>query len=209
MLQTLERLHAAGVPGAQALAERVKQAEAASISMPVSQRESQNWWTEAFAVGFAKDFLGYSIVRIEQDGDVLSPHRIGNKSCDMLCMDEQGHEVFVETKDNSGDLLRAEASGPSGFTPQLETQVNRWIAAKVTDSINKGAHLLIARIPVWSSALQSPEKEDINFEIFRDRELRDEIPLRLDISIPPHFRGIWFFKNGSEMFYKVRRVNQE
>ncbi|MDO8543594.1 MAG: hypothetical protein Q7S40_24395 [Opitutaceae bacterium] len=205
MLDTLAKLHAAGVPGAHALAERTKAAEAAVRSEPISEQESQNLWTESFAVGFAKDFLGFEILDIEQNGDILSPHRIGNKSCDLLCKDDEGNEIFVETKDNSGDLLRAESSGISGYTPPTQKQVNDWIATKVYQSIKKGANLLIARIPTYSPAFTPLREEDINFEIFRDYTIRNEICVNISIDIPPHFRGIWFFRNGAQVFYKVLR----
>lgn len=202
IIDTLLELEGRKIPGADFLVKALLETRR-SVEQSY---QSESLWTEGFAVWFAKHKLGFEILEIERDGSIKSPYRRKPKSCDILCANPQGDHIYIETKDRAGDFLKIQNSWLAVYTPQTDEEVKSWLANRVFDCFEKGANLLIARIPVYHPSWRPMQDSDINFEVFSDHNLRTEIPLRLSETPPPHFSGLWIIKNGAEVFYSVTRL---
>jgi hypothetical protein len=196
----LAELESNGVSGARELKAKIDRCEACSKDF----RQRENLWTEGFAVFFARESLGLEVLRIEQSNDIPSPFRRKERSCDILCRSSDGESVYIETKDMSVDLLRGQRAGLHGYTPQTQEELAHWFSNRVWDCIEKGATLMISRIPVYSPAWQPIQEEDIHFELFRDHAPREELPVRISEMIPRHLKGVWIIKNGAQVFYRFK-----
>ncbi len=111
-----------------------------------------NSLTQLHAVGFAHKELKLHIQAVEAiNQPVLSPRRIGDKSCDFRASD--GHEEsYFETKDSSAETMSEHRiKGIIHFDPMNERKIGDWIINRCRNAEKKGADYLICRVPVWDN----------------------------------------------------------
>lgn len=207
LLHCVHNLAESGVAGADELLAQLESTEWERKDYSV---KLQSIWSEAFGIYVAMNELGYDVLKIESEknkrtGKVLSPYRLNkNKSCDLKCKDRSGSCIYIEVKNDNRDMLLLDKA-PHGTTLSGSEDLKQWLAKQVADSIEKGANLLFARIPVWKTGNETDPKSDICFELFHSYEPQDELPLPLKEDPPEFFQGIWFLNRDSSVFMKVSK----
>jgi hypothetical protein len=115
------------------------------------ERRYHNLLVELHSSCFVHKNLGMKIVDVEYSGhSVLSPNRVGNKSCDIKA-ERRGEPVYFECKDSSYEIVSQQPFYDAHVTtPKTAEGCAAWLMDRLRDSDDKGADYLIAKIPMWS-----------------------------------------------------------
>lgn len=86
---------------------------------------------------------------------------------------------------------------------QTPFERRRWPTDQIESSVDKGANLLIARIPVWSEEV--PTVDDIYSELWGGPSPQ---PIETRISLPEYFKGVWLVKSFGSVFLEKASNNR-
>jgi len=176
-------------------------------------REYHNKLTELHGIFFVNQQLRLLIKEVESfHSKVISPYRIGNKSCDLCAFDTQ-NVFYFEVKDASSEITNQyEQNGFPNFEPMSEEKISMWITEKCSEAIGKGANFLCCRVPMW----MIPDEDKRPGKYFRwaktifpdlQKNAPNEFLVSLQIDyIPPFFKGFYIIKSWGYLKFNVLKT---
>jgi len=160
-----------------------------------------NSLTQLHSVGFSHKELKLQVLAVESKSwAVLSPRRIGDKSCDFKASDG-GRGYFFETKDASAETMsQARYGGAIHYTPMGEEEIGPWIIKRCRDAEEKGADYLICRVPVWVQGWEEEEQEFYDKwirKVFKIKEQpsKHEVIISKPEELSSQFKGVYIIKS--------------
>lgn len=115
------------------------------------ERKYHNLLVELHGCYFTHKILKMKILDVEYGKNkILSPNRIGNRSCDIKCF-KKSDTIYFECKDSSAEIKSGVPyEGVTITTPLNAYQNKKWLLDKMQEADDKGADYLLAKIPIWS-----------------------------------------------------------
>ena len=160
---------------------------------------------ELHAIYFVRNKLKHKILEVEsRDNKIFSPHRRGQKSCDIKT--QKGKKCYYfESKDSSSLLIASHNDLPKCIT--FEEEAENWIVNKAKSADFKGANYLICRAEIFTSfdikeeAYEAYFKEEWISELCQrhfgvvKKMAPDEIVVLSNKQFSSYFMGIYILKD--------------
>jgi len=115
------------------------------------EQKYHNLLVELHACCFVHKWLGMTNIDVEYPGHaVLSPNRVGSKSCD-ISGGSDGRTTFFECKDSSWEIMcKQRCHGMHVSRPKTAEGCRLWLLERMKMAADKGADYLIVKMPMWS-----------------------------------------------------------